>query len=375
MHNRLKTLALFFCSVVLALAAGEILTRWVTPQHLIDADPDIWRYDDRVGYRHKENADAIVNSGEGPHRFITDRNGYRVSRIENRTDQSADIALLAIGDSFIEGVSVENEQTIPGILANRLSLKYDLKVGDLNAGTSGWDPNYYLLEVRRSLAQQRVALGLVFLFCGNDIVAQFDTSALSGLLTNKPRAEFHNFAEWFHFRIIGPVRTSIEARSHLYILFKHQAYAFFSWLGISTRVKPQVFFRAEEDSPRWEVTANICLAIAEEFQSRNVPVIFVLLPPVFQVNENLFYSYAKFYGIARDSTDLEQPNRQLAAEFSARSLTLLDPLNYLREQFSRGAMLYGAIDRHFNASGHQAVAQFLQPYVEAALEPVLLREN
>ncbi len=191
MHSRLKTLALFLVTVVLALAAGEILTRSVAPQHLINADPDIWRWDERVGYRHKENANAVVNSGEGPHRFMTDQNGYRISRIADRDGGDFAITLLAIGDSFIEGLSVENEQTIPEVLANKLGLKYHLKVRALNAGTSGWDPNYYLLETLRSLALQQVDLGLIFLFSGNDIVAQFDTLAQTGLITNRPKTKFH----------------------------------------------------------------------------------------------------------------------------------------------------------------------------------------
>ena len=369
MRSRLKTGALFIASIFFSLLLGEMLTRAIIPQQLIDANPDIWRYDDRVGYRHKENADAIVNSGQGPHRFVTDEYGYRICPVRVDTNaRSPDITLLALGDSFLEAVSLNNEQTIPELLGRRLREKYGLEVKALNAGTSGWDPNYYLLEAQRSLALQKVDLGMVFLFIGNDIVEKFDTTAQTGLLTNKPRTQFRTIGEWLYFNLVGPVRTFIEARSHLYILIRHQAYAFFSWLGVITRTPMDVFFIEQKDSTRWEVTADICERIRLEFGRYGIPVLFVLLPPLYQVNEELFYRYAKCYGLSKDEAGLEQPNRLLAEAFTRRSLLLIDPLYCLRRKADQGLELYGKVDRHFSAAGHEAVAEFLLPCVEGCLQ-------
>ncbi len=372
----MRTVALLIATLLIAVLMGEVAVRLIAPQQLIDANPDIWRWDERVGYRHKENADAIVMTGESPHHFFTDAYGYRINRpaATPQPDARPSLTILAIGDSFVEGLAVENEQTIVEVLARQLSEHFGFICRGLNAGTSGWDPNYYLLEAQRSLASQKIDLALVFLYVGNDIVDRFDTTA-AGLATNRPRTQFKTISEWLYFRVIGPARSFIEARSHLYILIKHQAYAFFSWLGITTRIKPREFLCSERNSPRWEITAEICSKVQQVFEQHHIPVCFVLLPPIYQVNQDLFTRYAKFYGIQPHEADLEQPNRLLAATFANHSLRLIDPLHCLRGRAEQGIKIHGEIDRHLSAAGHEAVADYLFPIAKDYLQSLLAEKT
>jgi hypothetical protein len=112
--------------------------------------------------------------------------------------------------------------------------------------------------------------------------------------------------------------------------------------------------------------------MARLFQDHGAPAIFVLIPPVYQVQEELFHRYTKLFSIPDNEVDLEQPNKLLAAAFREQGLILLDPLEHLRKEADRGISHYGRVDRHFNPAGHEAVAEYLFPYIEQELRKVKL---
>lgn len=374
----------FVLNVMLALASFfvglffcEIAVRIFSPQQLIDYHQNIWRPDDQLGYRHRENANTVINNGEGPHRFVTDQYGYRINS-PTPTDFSNSnygLSILNIGDSFLEAVSVDNAETIPQILARRLQEDYGKNIFAANPSTSGWNVNHYYLEAKRSLSVLHFDLAIVFLFIGNYIVAYKDTTVKTPLGSVRIRAANRKEAlnRWRR-EFSWMLEKWLEANSQLFIFVKQHAYMYFSKIGIITRKDPKEFFTSELASPRWQITAEICADIRNECESQRTTVIFVLIPPIYQVQENLFYDYAHFHNLPDSSFDLDQPNRLLALEFSKRSLVLADPLRFLRQEADKGRRLYGRVDRHLNPAGHHAVAEFLLPVVEECLEPVLVEK-
>ncbi|HEX7344523.1 MAG TPA: hypothetical protein VF398_09675, partial [bacterium] len=314
MKNLFKVFVLFTGSVLFSLLIGEIAVRMVAPQQLIDADQDIWRTDNQLGYRHKEWANTFINNGEGRHRFITDQHGYRVTspNTATPTDSAFDASLLIIGDSFLEAVSVDNDSTIPQLLAKNLQIGWRKRVFAANPGTSGWNVNHYYLEAKRSLALRHFDLGIVFLFLGNDIVESVDTLARTAQAsvqlpaTNLAAA----LSEW-RTNFSGSLEQFLAGHSELFLFIKMQAYAHFSRIGIITRKDPKEFFVSERGSRRWKITSEICTMIQHEFNRYGTPVFFVLLPPVYQVNVEYFDQYASFHKLAADAYDLDQPNKIL----------------------------------------------------------------
>src|SRR5207249_3590444 len=96
-------------SVVLSLVVGEGLVRLVAAQSLILLRPDIWIPADQAGWRHMPNVDLRVNTGEREVRWKTDDQGFRIGA--NRPQASA-MTLVALGDSFVEALQVEDEDTM-----------------------------------------------------------------------------------------------------------------------------------------------------------------------------------------------------------------------------------------------------------------------
>jgi hypothetical protein len=155
------------------------------------------------------------------------------------------------------------------------------------------------------------------------------------------------------------------------MLMKQQAYTFFSAIGWTSLVVPKECFVSERNSPCWDQTAWMCSKIASEFQRYGVPVIFVPLPMVYYVQPELFYDHMDFLKIPRDSVDLEQPHRLLKEAMRQDSLRVIDPLEHMRKQARQGLAMHGKIDRHFNPAGHESVTEYIFPYVEEILAPLI----
>ena len=61
MRTLLQRLLLAAGSVAVTLLVLELVIRVVAPQQLIFVNPDVWRPEEGIGYRHQENADTTVN--------------------------------------------------------------------------------------------------------------------------------------------------------------------------------------------------------------------------------------------------------------------------------------------------------------------------
>ena len=94
---------------------------------------------------------------------------------------------------------------------------------------------------------------------------------------------------------------------------------------------------------------------------------FVLIPAIYQADENIFNEYVRGFDIEAERVDLDQPNRMLRETFNARSLRLIDPLTFMRQMVQDTVQMYGKTDRHLTETGHRVVAEFIAPAVESYL--------
>lgn len=369
MKNFLKNILLIFLPLILSFFIAEFVIRVFFPQQLIYYNNDVWRPDNIFGWRHQENANTVLNSGgAGLVHFRTDRNGYRINveRDDNEEDYKNKFSILFLGDSFIEAIQVENEKTIPQLIRSHLSLKYDRSIRVYNAAVGGWDPNHYFLEAKKVLAEKKFDLGIVFLYAANDIVKSIKTSIRPKEAAPRHKLSMPQKLNWssLRFSLFYPINDFLEVRSHLFLLIKSSMKTTLSKLDLTADDFPDIFFLKENDSGRWVLTAKICENIYHEFDEKDTPVIFILLPAPYQVHKEVFLEYVEGFDIPLHSVDLEQPNKLLSKFLNDKSIALLDPLNLMRERTSSGLEFYGKVDSHFNENGHQIIAEFLLPFIE-----------
>jgi hypothetical protein len=374
MKNFFKNVGLSIIVVLGCIVLGEIVVRIVATQQLVTPDPGIWYYDSQFGFSHLPNVDLMINHGEGLHHFITDRHGYRINCEDDLPDRESapDLSILAIGDSYLESVSVENEETVPELLRGLFCEKYPLTVHATNAGVSSRDPCQYYLEAKRSLALQKYDLGLVFLYMGNDIISRIDTSSRPDPARQR-RGSSLKFGSrrWVGVKIGKPVKHFLETNSHLFILFKNVVWAIAPRFGKSMGGLSKDWFVSNRSESRWAITADACQLIQNEFDRYNVPLYFVFISNVWQVREKMFYDYVKLIDVPSDSVEIDLPNKIMASVLNQRGLSALDPRNYMKEKVTNGSRLYGKIDRHLNAEGHRAIAEYIFPVADERLTPLI----
>jgi hypothetical protein len=363
-------IALLVLSTVMILLLAEIFIRFIIPQQLIILRSDIWRPDSTFGYRHREHVNTVVNTGEGPVHFVTDGNGYRINQnIQKGSIKQPDISILTIGDSFLEALQIENEFTIPEVVRKNLEDRYTITVQSDNTGVMRWNPNHYYLEAKRALARKKYQLGIVFLFVQNDIIRDEHES-----FPAREAAVRHDFRipksfNWYEIidATLYPVNDFLETKSHLFILARNALRIQLAKIGLTARYFPTIFMKDQQDLFRWSNTARLCKKIKDEFDKYDTPVFFVLLPAVYQVNDEIFYEYIESFGIDTESVDLLRPNGLLRKEFEMEGLTLVDPLAFMKNRAKNKLKMYNSVDGHFNEQGHQVVSEYIFPVVESYL--------
>jgi lysophospholipase L1-like esterase len=363
---------LLLCSTLIGVVLSEGVLRIFAPQPLTLIRPDVWCPDDRLGWKHCPNVNAVIDSGEGEVVFQTDISGYRID--SSRVESQPEVRILAIGDSYVEAIQVKEHETVTARIAKALGQKYQRRVSVVNAGVSGWDPNQYLIQVKLELSQKKYDLGLVFLYLANDIVSEVRTEYEARKDYRRHRLRFPDALnrEEFEASILYPINVFFERHSHLFVCLKRRFPAVLAMLGLTGyRISP-LFQKDEAGSSGWAVTASICRKIRDEFELYGASALFVFIPADYQVDE---LTYATFLGIREESVDIRQPNRLLGERMQASGLDLIDPLEKMIEVTAKGKLLYGRVDRHFNALGHEVLSKNLLPAVEEKLSRLLWNDH
>lgn len=366
---KFKNLLLTLISITLTLFFSEIAIRIIAPQQLILIRPDVWCPHPSLGWKLCPNVDTTLNSGEGTIHIQTDSEGHRIDK--KHLPEYPDLKVLAIGDSFVEAIQVNDSETTPERIAQILEQNRKQSVSVTNAGTGQWNPNHYLIAARKELESTNYNIGLVFIYLGNDVVSEVKEHFEPREPTHHRQVVMNQTKPWQeslnHF--LYPINDFLRTRSHLYILFKKAFSTILMRFGLSGNTISPVFLKNYTHSNDWEITASIFKKIGQEFEQQKVPVIFVLIPTSYQVDTAEFSKFTKAFNIPVEETDLEQPNKILKELLKSEGLIVLDPLIYFRNLHENGIKLYGSIDNHLNASGYFALAKFVVPAIENKIHP------
>ncbi len=355
-------------SFALAYAVGEVLVRVIAPQQLIIKRPDIWQPVDTLGWTHRADVNTTINTGERTARVFTDHDGFRVGRA-GRVEGKRRILLL--GDSFMEALQVDYEQSLAGLLEAHLTQRLSDTVAVRNTGVGGWDPPQYLMEARREIGRERFDLVLVSLYLGNDVVTHRVERYPPGPPVDAP---FHRlrlprrltYAELVD-AVFYPINDFLKARSHLFLLAKKQASTVRMRLGLTAEYFPDELLKREATSPRWQVTAEICRDIRDLARAHGAPTVFMLIPAPFQVDTAAFYRALQGFKIDQAAVDLDQPERLMTVAMRTYGLDVVDVLPEFRRAERSGSRLYGTVDPHLSPDGHELLEHLVEPSLVARL--------
>ncbi len=347
-------------SLGVAALVAELAVRLVAPQQLILIRPDLWQPADTVGWLHRPDVDVQINTGERTVRVITDSQGFRVGP---DGPVQADHEVLVLGDSFMEALQVEYEQSGVGLVEAQLADTLGYPVALRDAGIGGWDPDQYVLRARTLLAQHKYDLVLTSIYLGNDVIPR----ARTYLPPRAPVQRYHfrlpRSLSWQGFTdaVLRPINDFLEVRSHLFLLFRNRLQTLRMRVGLAPLDFPTQYLISERDSGAWKVTADLCAQIADLAHQNGADALFVLIPAPFQVDSADLQHYVEGFGLDPSTIDLDQPNRKLGDGLAARGLDVIDLLPAFRAEHERGTRLYGSVDPHFSPEGNELFAREVTP--------------
>jgi hypothetical protein len=368
LKNYIGNAILFIVTLFLMLLFSEFAIKYIFPQQLVSFPNDkVWQSDSTLGWKHVINANTVINTGEQSVKFITDNKGFRVNC--NSGNRSLN-KILVVGDSFVEAIQVENDDTMNEKLIKKLVLDTKIQYDAINTGVAGWSPNQYYLQAKDELKKNKYRLGIVYIFAGNDFLDDFDTILRPRNTNEKPKFKIplgFNKVEWIN-NFFYPINNYLETRSHFFILFRKSFKVMLAKLGLTPYYFPDIFSRSVNTENKKDAFYYAVNSIVELFESYHTPLVFVLIPESYQVNKKIFNQYVSMFNISQLETDLFQPNRIAFQTVSSMQGILLDPLDFLTEKHQQGEILYFPTDGHLNETGHEAICDFIYPTVKTLLE-------
>ena len=285
--------------------------------------------------------------------FTTDARGFR-----NRTTRDeVDVALL--GDSYVEGWYVSDDDTAAAVLEKRLERPV------ANLGVSGYGTLQQLTVLRRSALPQHPTLIAWFFFEGNDLYDDQELENMRLYLEDHDLREFDVEVDpgfdWQRFQRASFVHNAYgRLRSSLHPIVQMPLPAHGHFRDHAGTLHRMYFHDyaampfTDYEQERFETTKAAFREGVELARDHGVAVSLFFVPMKFRV-------YGDFCEFAPDSPCRGWAPWDLRTRFAAfcadSGIDCVDLTGPMRDAAAAGRLLYAAEDSHWNAQGHAFVAE------------------
>lgn len=358
-------------SLVLSLCAAEILVRMFSPQPRLVIEPGGFylpdppgRYRLSPGYRGR-----IYNRAEYSNEISINEAGLRGPEIETSIEES--VRVLVVGDSFVFGVGVEDNETFPALLSTALS-RAGIDSEGLNAGI----PAFGIPDAESWLRRHGVELNpdvvVIAIFLGNDLVDaspdREEIRLVDGLLVPSQSA--------------GGLRAWMHRHSHLFVAIKG-LFEQPGFMPLRTKLglgEPWRIRTLREELGVYKTTAPLDLKPAIDATDEALDgfgelsgelgfeLVAVLIPSEIQLDPQRWQASLDRLGLDPDDYDPMTPTRIFRELLTQHEIPTLDLGPPFASRLARGDELYFRFDRHWTTAGHQLaadeLARFLAPYLD-----------
>ena len=365
LSRRRSEFLLLALSSLLALGLAEVVVRLAAPQPL--PEDRSYQADPELGWTPLPSYQGVLgNVVEFTTAVRTNRLGMRGGEPEGRRP-----AILGLGDSFVFGYGVEEDETVLAHAARELGGEA------LNGGVAGYDVCQAIgrgLQLLPELDPDVVVLGI---FLGND-----ETDAVGG--PSRMVVHHGSFVErWreadlrsWRRRILHP----LFARSHLV--------RFLRWSPLTEAVEVHLLGRTTPrmrahrgllapylDPPPPEVVegdrlTRECLPrLRQAAEDRGLPLLAVLIPERLEVYPQRLAADVEAAGFEDKRFDLDGPNRRFKAMLDEAGIAYYDPRPRLRAAAAAGRRLYYEVDLHLDAEGSRELGRILAEELRPTVAP------
>ena len=288
--------------------------------------------------------------------FTTDARGFRNRQSRDQTD------VVLIGDSYVEGWSVSDDETSAAVLERQLGRPVS------NFGVSGFGTLQQLIVLRRYALAQRPRLVVWFFFEGNDLYddQEFENALL--YLQDYDDGDLDDDqgkgVDWPRFRRASFTRNAYGLLRRTAHPLVHKALPTHGWYRDQDGALRQLFYYnyaalsfTDYEQERFETTKAAFRDGVELGRERGMAMALMFVPMKFRV-------YGEFCSFAPESPCREWRPWNLPARFQAfcveDGIDCVDLSEPMQRAAAAGQLLYGPEDSHWNAEGHAFVAQQVQ---------------
>lgn len=356
------TLGVLAALSLLELAAAVRLVHWELVFKVLRGEQQHYVPDPDLGFRHAPNvrrsgrprSDVELAWGlparRSDHVIITyDRRGYRNATELNRAD------IVLIGDSYVEGSYVSDDQIVSSLLQARLSRPV------ANLGVAGYGTAQELVVLKRDAMPFEPRAVIWFFFEGNDLYN--DHQFANVLLASRevratPWTDGHR---WWRRSLMRHAQGQL--RLILYPLVPTYCPHFGTMIIGPHRGQKILFWPeaavtwTEFERDRWEQAQHTLREAVRITREHGVKLLLVHVPIKFRV-------YRDFIGFSPGSELSDwtlSPLPDLFAQFCrTEELACLDLTGVLRDAVRAGRMPHAPADSHWSPEGHQLVARRLE---------------
>jgi hypothetical protein len=336
------------------------------------------------GFFHVPGYDGWQHSSEYFARVHINQIGLRDTR-DQYEKPAGTFRILLLGDSFMEAVQVEQQETTAAVLEARLRAAHpDLNVEVINAGVAGWGTGIEGLYLDNEGYRFEPDLVLVSFFIGNDLHDNYYKLQLAGddldlavkpyfgldtdgvvITRNPPPAPP---------RPTGLV-TTLRACCRLWNVFETGVLNRFGdgqantplWAAAPMEAHTRALYDAEpagEWQEGWEITGQLFGKMKARTDALGVPLAVFVIPDSPQIDQDGWREMIGGRRVTRGRAELDAPNRQVALIAERYNLPILDLLDVLqRESGGQPSRFYFQTDQHWNRDAHALAARELERFL------------
>lgn len=361
------TFGLILALGLLELASMVRLVHWQLVFMALRGEEQHYVPDPDLGFRHApsirwsgrqrsdvETAWGLPASASDPLTFTYDAHGFRNVTPLARAD------IVLIGDSYVEGQYVSDDQIVSRALQTRL----DRSVANL--GVAGYGTAQELIVLERDGMALEPDIVIWFFFEGNDL---YDDQEFENTLVAPREVRASAWTErggWWPRSLMRNAHTHL--RLLLYPIVPGQV-PHFGTLAAGRHRGQRILFGPEASFPwkdfersRWEKAQETFREGARVTQKRNIHLLLVYIPIKFRV-------YRDFVELPTDSEARDWtlwPLPDLFLQFCrTERLACVDLTGLLRGSVGDGGMPYAPADSHWSPAGHRLTALWLAKTIES----------
>jgi hypothetical protein len=387
---------LVLASLVAGFALGEVALRIVRPnarqpfvvrQSMESERGKFCVYDPQLGWTGKPNADASFRFVDCQHHVRQNRYGFRGTEYDFARTETP--RLLVLGDSFVWGFGVENDQ----IFTHLVERQSDAALEVVNLGVSGYGTDQELL-LWRSLGKRFAPDRVLLVLCPYTDLSENVASIKYGYpkplfhfetdghrIENQPVPESHPDAWESGLTQSGAATAALAQRPALARLATHSALISSAILALARFDGPRRMLEtrrilperdhslswgllahgdppSEQAAASWRTLFRLVDLLHEDVLASGATLEVLIVPSVIQVYPDLWQRFVRNTPPpARSRWNRDAPNERIAAYCRKKGIQVIDPLPALRAAAETDLFLYFPWNSHWTPAAHRLVAE------------------